>query len=148
MTEGDHPTSDQTTEKAAKWVIDQIENLDGMTLANLNDAVDEELERREMQADREHHLELAEGDLLARRRKCERLLQASNDPADNVDVGESVPYASLEVYRGDDYLQIDNFDGESVALIRVDSLPEEDPERIETLQRDLDDLHVTTLNAL
>lgn len=97
---------------------------------------------------REVRLEKAEGDLLARRRKCERMLQASGDPAVDMSVGDSMPYASLEVYRGDDYLQVRDVDGISAGLIRVESLPEEYPERIEKLQEELDEIHVDTLSKL
>jgi ribosomal protein S14 len=88
-------------------------------------------------------LEISEGDLLSRRRKCERLLQLSDHPVDD---GETVPYASLSVYRGDDHLMVRDIDGVSSALIRVSTLPDGSEEQIEELQQQLDKIHFDTLS--
>lgn len=98
--------------------------------------------------DRQTRLELAEGDLLQRRRKCERLLGEAHDDVENYDEGDEVPYASLSIYVGDDYLQVRDVDGVSAALIKESDLPDTNPERIEALQERLDELHEETLAEL
>lgn len=93
-------------------------------------------------------LETAEGDLMARRRKAEQILES--------DVGSTPPY-DVEQYYGsltclhykeDNRIAVKDVDGELADQIDTEALPQEDPERIEMLQALLDSLHLSTLSRL
>lgn len=94
----------------------------------------------EEEAEREESLALAEGDLLARRRLVEDLLR--------LEPGDSGRYASLSIYRGDDYYQVKDVDDVSAGIVSDRELPDDDPERIEYLQEKLDRIHIESLAKL
>ena len=97
---------------------------------------------------KEIKLEKAEGDLLERRRKCERILGLTIDDAVNLSEGDETHYASLKVRVGSDHLVIHDVDGKTYALISLNDLPDEPPHNIEELQERLDKLHFESLSEL
>ena len=96
--------------------------------------------RRLVEQTEEQRMEMAEGDLLSRRRRCDEIL--NEQPQKRY-------YGSLTVQRTPTgRLVVEDVDGVECEVINPNELPAEDPHRIEALQERLDRISFRELAKL
>lgn len=129
-------------EEAVELIEENVEDLHGAYLKDLEVVVEEEVERRDVMAETELSRETRIGDLTERRRIASDMIENGMEYSAGPDYPWS--YGVLEVYRGsskgEPYLMIRDIDGVSQSMVHLGKLRNAEEDPVKALQEKLDEI--------